>query len=76
MTDDHDPVARLSAREREVYELLGQGLTNLQIAGLLFISEGTVKAHVHRIYDKVGVRSRTAVAVQAALARESGNFGN
>ncbi len=76
ITDDHDPVARLSAREREVYELLGQGLTNLQIAGLLFISEGTVKAHVHRIYDKVGVRSRTAVAVQAALARESGNFGN
>ncbi len=57
------------AREREVYELLGQGLTNLQIADLLFISEATVKVHVHHIYDKLGVRSRTALAVQAALER-------
>ena len=56
-------------REREVYDLLGQGLTNLQIAQLLFISEGTVKVHVHHIYDKLGIRSRTALAVQAALER-------
>ena len=63
------PRLRLSAREREVYELVTQGLTNLQIARLLFISEGTVKVHVHHIYDKLGVRSRTALAVQAALER-------
>ncbi|MDQ3671311.1 MAG: LuxR C-terminal-related transcriptional regulator [Actinomycetota bacterium] len=67
--DDHDPIARLSVREREVYELLAQGLTNLQIAQLLFISEGTVKVHVHHIFDKVGIRSRTALAVRAALDR-------
>jgi len=66
---DGHPKLRLSAREREVYELVAQGLTNLQIAQLLFISEGTVKVHVHHIYDKLGVRSRTALAVQAALER-------
>ena len=66
---DDDPKARLTPRERDVYELLGQGLTNLQIADLLFISERTVKVHVHHIYDKIGIRSRTAVAVQVALER-------
>lgn len=66
---DDDPKLRLSRREREVYELLGHRLTNLQIAELLFISESTVKVHVHHIFDKVGVRSRTALAVQAALER-------
>lgn len=40
-----------------------------QIAELLFISESTVKVHVHHIYDKLGVRSRTALAVQAMLER-------
>ena len=64
-----DPKTRLTPRERDVHELLRQGLTNLQIAELLFISEATVKAHVHHIYDKLGVRSRTALVVQAALER-------
>jgi DNA-binding NarL/FixJ family response regulator len=68
LTDD-DPRARLTPREREVYDLLGQSLTNFQIAQLLFISEATVKLHVHHIYDKLGIRSRTAVAVRAALDR-------
>jgi ATP/maltotriose-dependent transcriptional regulator MalT len=68
---DADPKIRLSRREREVYELLRQGLTNLQIAQLLFIGESTVKVHVHHIYDKIGVRSRTAIAVHAALGRSN-----
>ncbi|HLF11022.1 MAG TPA: LuxR C-terminal-related transcriptional regulator [Gammaproteobacteria bacterium] len=59
----------LSPREKEVYELLRSGLTNRQIGKLLFIEESTVKAHTHRIYDKLGVRSRSALAVQAALER-------
>ena len=65
------PLARLSKREREVYELLCQGLPNLQIAHALYIEESTVKAHVHHIYDKLGTRSRTALALQAALRRRS-----
>ena len=59
----------LSPREREVFELLRNGLTNPQIANLLFIELSTVKVHVHHIYDKLGVRSRSALAVQAALER-------
>ena len=59
----------LSPRESEVYGLLRGGLTNRQIGALLFIEESTVKAHAHRIYDKLGIRSRNALAVQAALER-------
>ena len=67
---EDDPRARLSRREREVYELLCQSFTNRQIAELLFISESTVKVHVHHIYDKLGTRSRTALTVQAMLERQ------
>jgi ATP/maltotriose-dependent transcriptional regulator MalT len=66
-----DPRARLSPREREVFELLREGLTNRQIARLLFIEESTVKVHAHHIYDKLGTRSRTALTVQAVLERAS-----
>jgi DNA-binding NarL/FixJ family response regulator len=59
----------LTPRETEVYGLLRTGLSNREIASLLYIEESTVKAHAHRIYDKLGVRSRSALAVQAALER-------
>jgi DNA-binding NarL/FixJ family response regulator len=59
----------LTPRERDVYELLRTGLSNKEIGRLLFIEESTVKAHTHRIYDKLGVRSRSALTVQAALER-------
>ena len=64
-----DPRERLSPRERDVYELMVGGLTNREIGRLLFIEESTVKAHTHRIYDKLGVRSRTTLTVRAALER-------
>jgi len=57
-----DPVEALSRREREVYELLCDGFSNSDIAKRLFITEGTVKVHVQHVFDKLGVRSRTAVA--------------
>lgn len=59
----------LSPRERDVYDLLVQNLKNREIAKLLFIEESTVKAHTHRIYDKLGVRSRRGLIVQALLER-------
>jgi DNA-binding NarL/FixJ family response regulator len=64
-----DPVAKLSAREREIYELMCDGLTNTDIAARLFISPATVKVHVRHVYDKLGIRSRTALALNAAIRR-------
>ena len=56
----------LTRREREVLELIRQGLSNREIAGTLWISESTVKVHVHHVLTKMGVRTRTE-AVAASL---------
>jgi DNA-binding CsgD family transcriptional regulator len=64
-----DPIAALSAREKEVYDLLCQGLGNADIARQLFISPATVKVHVRHVFDKLGIRSRTALALNAAGRR-------
>jgi DNA-binding CsgD family transcriptional regulator len=69
ITNRDDRRLLLSPRETDVYELLLTGVTNREIGRLLYIEESTVKAHAHRIYDKLGVRSRSALAVQAALER-------
>jgi LuxR family transcriptional regulator, maltose regulon positive regulatory protein len=52
----------LTKREREVYDLLLQGLSNREIAKTLFISEATAKLHVRHILAKLGARSRTEAA--------------
>jgi DNA-binding NarL/FixJ family response regulator len=54
--------ADLTPRESEVHDLLAQGLTNEEIAKLLYISISTAKVHVKHIYDKLGVRSRLEAA--------------
>lgn len=55
----------LTAREREVLELVAQGLPNKQIARRLEISEKTVKAHLTRIFHTLGVTDRTQAALWA-----------
>jgi ATP/maltotriose-dependent transcriptional regulator MalT len=52
----------LSARERDVYELIVQGRSNKAIARTLFISESTTKVHVRHIFEKLGVHTRAEVA--------------
>ena len=51
----------LSRREREVMLLAAKGLSNKAIARELSVSEGTIKLHLHRVYRKLGVRSRWAL---------------
>lgn len=58
----------LSAREEEVLGLVAKGATNRDIAAELFISEATVKTHLLRAFEKLGVDDRTA-AVVVALER-------
>ncbi len=53
----------LSAREADVAELVGRGATNAEIARTLHVSEATVKTHLSHIYAKVGVTSRTQLAI-------------
>lgn len=60
----------LTPRELEVLELIGQDLTNQQIAERLVIEVGTVKNHVHNILDKLGVSSRRDAVGYLVLAKD------
>lgn len=64
-----DRLAKLAPRERQITELVAQGLRNREIAERLSMSEGTVKVYLHGIYQKVGVENRTSLAL---LARGAG----
>lgn len=55
----------LTRRERELIELVGQGLRNRDIAAELGVTEGTVKVYLHAIFDKLHVASRTELALRA-----------
>jgi DNA-binding NarL/FixJ family response regulator len=68
LTRLRSPRPALSPREREILGQLARGLGNREIARALFISEATVKTHLSRIYDKLGVETRSG-AVAAAKER-------
>lgn len=55
----------LTEREQEVLMLVGRGLANKQIARVLGIREGTVKAHLTSVFQRIGVRDRTSAALWA-----------
>ena len=55
----------LSAREREIVALVAQGYKNKEMAEKMFISEQTVKNHLHNIFDKLGVSDRFELALYA-----------
>jgi DNA-binding NarL/FixJ family response regulator len=58
-------MAALTAKEREVFDLLAAGLTNSDIAAKLFVSQTTVKSHVRAVLKKLALRDRVQVVVYA-----------
>ncbi|WP_330255848.1 response regulator transcription factor [Nocardia sp. NBC_00565] len=60
------PLATLTEQERTLLDLLGEGLTNRQIASRMFLAEKTVKNYVSRLLTKLGVERRTQAAVLAS----------
>jgi DNA-binding NarL/FixJ family response regulator len=66
-----DPVAALSGQEKRVLDLIGEGLTNRQIAERMFLSEKTAKYYVSSLLSKLGLQRRSQAA--ALAARLAGN---
>jgi two-component system response regulator DevR len=60
----------LSEQERTVLDLIGEGLTNRQIAARMFLAEKTVKNYVSRLLAKLGMERRTQAAVLATEIRD------
>ncbi|MEU6864442.1 response regulator transcription factor [Streptomyces sp. NPDC046876] len=73
---DDARLAALSERERAVLELIGEGLTNRQIAKRLYLSEKTVKNHISRLLGKLGVERRVQAAVIAAQVHDDHDHGH
>jgi DNA-binding NarL/FixJ family response regulator len=62
---NRDQGGSLSTREREIVSLVSQGFKNKEMAERMFISEQTVKNHLHNIFDKLGVSDRLELALYA-----------
>ena len=64
-----DPLRELTAREREVLELIGEGLTNREISGRMYLAEKTIKNYVSQLLAKLAMRHRSEAAVLATELR-------
>ncbi len=66
-----DPLSALSGQERTLLDLLGDGLTNKQIADRMFLAEKTVKNYVSRLLTKLGMERRTQAAAFVAKLEQA-----
>jgi two-component system nitrate/nitrite response regulator NarL len=65
-----DGEVRLTSRELEVLQFIGEGLTNQEIAARLVVEVGTVKNHVHSILEKLNVSNRDEAASYLAFIKK------
>jgi two-component system, NarL family, response regulator DevR len=68
-----DELSALSAQERRILELIGEGMTNRQIGEAMFLAEKTVKNYVSSVFAKLGMSRRTEAAAFAARLAERRN---
>jgi DNA-binding NarL/FixJ family response regulator len=68
---DPSEMQSLTPRERGIAHLVCAGLTNKQIAQELAVTEDTIKAHLHNVYDKLATRNRTTLALLCAKQIEA-----
>jgi two-component system response regulator DevR len=67
------PLAELSEQERRILGLIAEGKTNREIAGIVYLSEKTVKNHVSTILSKLGMERRAQAAAFLAEQRARGH---
>src|SRR5918993_1122643 len=60
--NENPKLGDLTARQREILEMVVEGLSNAEIAGRLYLSESTIKQHLRAVYKELGVRNRTEAA--------------
>ena len=68
MPEQGEKNGSLTTREREIVLLAATGFSNKTIAYELKLSEGTVKVHMHNIFQKLGIRTRSSLITQAILS--------
>ena len=64
-SDEEKPLTQLTERERQIMRLVSEGLSNKEIGRRLNIAEGTIKVHLHRIFQKLDISNRTVLAAMA-----------
>ena len=69
LTDQSDKrverLSMLTARERQIVNLVSEGLSNKAIARQLKLTDGTIKVHLHHVFEKLGISNRTSLAALA-----------